>query len=335
MEKSVKWSNSSVNILRQCNRRYYLGYILATHGRKNPNRRKAYELKKMQSLTMWKGSVVDKFMEKTIIPMISEQMPLDFVALAKQCVSLAQSQFLFSEFGMYRDAGVKKSDSDDEYCVLDIHELDVPYSEAELAEAYATIRQTIENIPLIRMPDGKLLLTYLKECQKLIPNIGNWVVGVGNARVNPQIDLLAYHDFKPTVIDWKLSESYVSDYSEQLIICGLTVYLKRLENPDKQPHEYEDISLYEVNLLKGTVKQHDFSLERINRTIDRINLTADDLALLNAKYEDADPDDFELTDNEVTCKFCPFQTLCTYLLQNNNQYDEKAYHEFVRANQPA
>jgi hypothetical protein len=335
MEKAVKWSNSSINILRQCNRRYYLGYILATHGRKNPVRRKAYELKKMQNLTMWKGSVVDKFMEKTIIPLIEDKQPMDFTQLAKQCVALAQSQFLFSEFEMYRDPGIKKGEADEDFCILDIHELGILYTDAELAEAYTTIRQTIENIPLIEMPDGKLLLTYLQECQKLVPNINTWPVTVGKARVTPQIDLVAYHDYKPVVIDWKLSESFVSDYSGQLVICGLTVYLKRLESRDREPYEYEDITLYEVNLLKGIVKQHDFSEERVNETIDRISLTADDLMLLYKKYDDADPEDFELTENEASCKFCNFQTLCTHLLLNNNHYDEKAYNEFVRANQRA
>src|SRR5690606_8008765 len=110
MENVTSWSYSAVNTLRQCNRKYYFSNILATHGRKNPMRRKAYELKKMQTLTMWKGSLVDKFMEKTIIPAIKAKQSLDFELLAQEAVELAQRQFLFSKAKGYSDAFLKKSD---------------------------------------------------------------------------------------------------------------------------------------------------------------------------------------------------------------------------------
>jgi hypothetical protein len=308
---------------------YYLGYILATHGRKNPLRRKAYELKKMQNLKMWIGSVVDKFMEKTIIPLIQEKKQLDFPELALQCVALAKSQFFFSQCKVYTDSGLTKAEADSEFCILDIHELSKPYTEIELAEAYNTILQVIEGIPNIQMPNGKLLITFLKECQTLHSNVTNWSTTIEHSRVVPQIDLLAYHNFKPVIIDWKLSESYVSDYSRQLVICGIVVYSKVKEKLSC----LEDIKLYEVNLLKGTSMQHEFNQDRYNDLTDYINLTGNDFDLLYAKYEDAEVDNFEPTENEISCKLCNFRTLCTYLLLNNNQYDEKAYNEFVRADQ--
>src|SRR5258708_3936615 len=115
MENMVRWSYSTINTLRQCNRKYYFAQVMATHGRKVPQRRKAYELKKMQNLTMWKGSVVDKFMEKTVIPAIRDKKELDFTAFGVQAVQLAQSQFQFSQAKAYNDAGLKKSDADNEF----------------------------------------------------------------------------------------------------------------------------------------------------------------------------------------------------------------------------
>ena len=334
MENMVRWSYSTINTLKQCNRKYYFAQVMATHGRKIPQRRKAYELKKMQNLTMWKGSVVDKFMEKTVIPAIRDKKELDFMVFGMQAVELAKNQFQFSQAKAYNDAGLKKSEADNEFCILDVHELGKPYTEVELAEAYETIKQAVENISLIKMPDGTLLITYLKECNQLVPNVTNWKVEIENARVSPQIDLIAYHNFKPVVIDWKLSDSFIADYSRQLIICGITVYLKRLEG-DKQPYQYSDIQLYEVNLLNGVVKQHEFSQEVINDTIDDINRTAKDLGLLHVAYEDADIDEYGLTENEASCKLCSFRPLCIYLLLNQNEYDEESYLEFVQNNQLA
>lgn len=330
----VRWSYSTVNTLKACGRKYYFAQVLATHGRKVPARRKAYELKRMQNVLMWQGSVVDKFMEKTIIPSIRDKKELDFTAFAAAAVVMAKSQFLFSQAKAYTDAGLKKSEADNEFCILDVHETGTPFTEAELAEAYATIYQAVENIPLIRMPDGRLLLTFLKGCNQLVPNVNNWKVEIENAMVGPQIDLIAYDNFKPVVIDWKLSDSYVSDYSRQLVICGITVYLKRIE-VGKAPYQYNDISLYEVNLLNGTVKQHEFSNETVNAMTDEIAGTARDLSLQRVAFKDADPDDYWITDNDATCKLCTFRPLCIYLLTNENEYDEKSYLEFIQHYQPA
>jgi hypothetical protein len=332
---SVKWSYTAVNTLRQCNRKYYFSNVLATHGRKVPVRRKAYELKSMQNLTMWRGSVVDKFMETVVIPLINEKENLDFDALAAQAVALAKRQFQYSLLEIYTDPTTSKGEVGADFCILDIHAQGVEYKEEDITEAYNAIHQAIVGLQYISMPDGQLLINYLKQCNALTPNVNNWAVYIENAMVKPQIDLIALKNWKPVVIDWKLSASYTSDYANQLIICGITVYLKRLEKTDKPKYEYADIKLFEVNLLSGIVKEHEFTEDKINRIIDDINLTSQDISLLTGKVEEIDIEDFELTDDEVSCKFCNYRSLCSYLLLNNNNYDEKSYTEFVQSNQLA
>lgn len=335
MSEKAKWSNSAINTLRECNRKYYFAHIMATHGRKSPLRRKAYELKSMQNLAMWKGSVLDKFMETILIPLIKNKQDLDFAALADQAVELAKRQFNYSKQEIYTDAFVSKTEAGANFCILDIHALGKEYAESEIAEAYSLIYGTVLNIPFIKMPDGQLLVDYLKKADALTPNVNNWIVHVEDAQVKPQIDLILYQNWKPVVMDWKLSNSFTSDYSTQLIICGITVYLKRLEKTDKPPYKYSDIKLFEINLLKGTVTEHEFKEERINGIIDDINLTSKDILLLTngQEYDAIDSEDFELTDDENSCLFCNFRPLCSYLQITNNAYDEKSFIEFVQAKQ--
>ncbi len=335
MSGNVSWSYTTVNTLRQCNRKFYFASVLATHGRKVPLRRKAYELKSMQNLKMWAGSVVDKFMEMVIIPAISNKEELCFDLLAEKAVKMAEEQFRYSKYGFYKDPSQKKGDANTTFCILDIHEVKTPYTEDELATCYTTIRQAILNLPEIRMPDGTLLIEYLKAANSLTPNVNNWLVQIERALLKPQMDLLGMYNWKPVIMDWKLSASYTSDYSRQLIICGITVYLKRLENTEKKPWAYDDIILYEVNLLKGIVKQHEFTEEKVNDLINYINLTSSDIYLLTGGHKEADinMEDFELTDDEGHCKNCNFQSLCSYLLINNNQYDEKSYIESIQSKQ--
>lgn len=334
MNDSVKYSYSGVNTLRLCNRKFYFSTLLANHGRKVAVRRKAYELKHMQNLKMWQGSVVDKMMEKSIIPAIREKHDLDFVLFSQQAIELAKRQFKYSLHQMYKDPSLRKSEVEDDFCILDIHELGRDYTETELAETYAVIGQCVLNIPSIIMPDGQLLIEFLKECNQLVPNVSNWMVRIEQARLTPQIDLIAYHNWKPVVIDWKLSQSYSSDYSRQLLLCGLTIYLKRLENSDKQPYKMEDILLFEVNLLKSVVKEHKFSQREVNELIDYITLTSYDLKLLTVKGENSEIniEDFELTDDEGHCRLCNFRPLCSFVLLNDH-FDEKSYTQFVQSNQ--
>lgn len=335
MAETVDWSYTTSNTMRQCQRKFALSHLLATHGRKDPLRRKAYELKLMQSLKMWAGSVVDKFMETVVIPTVAAKQDLDFESLAGQAVQMAENQFRFSKLGAYKDPTIKKGEVDTSFCILDIHEVKALYSEEELARSYATIREAILNLPNIRMPDGKLLIDFLKEANSLKANVNDWLVYIERARLKPQMDLLTLHNWKPVVMDWKLSASHTSDYSRQLIICGITVYLKRLET-GKTPWRHEDISLYEVNLLKGEVKEHLFTEEAAGNLINYINLTSSDMYLLTRKANGVvDLDEFELTDDDGLCRLCNFQPLCSYLLNNNNQYDEKSYTESLPDKQSA
>lgn len=334
MADTVHWSYTTVNTLRQCNRKFYFASLLAHHGRKNLVGRKAYELKNMQNLKMWVGTVVDKFMEIEIVPAIIENRDLNFDELAQRAVKLAEEQFRYSKNGFYKDPSLKKSDVGNAFCILDIHEINATYTEQDITDCYETIRRAVKNIPGIEMPDGTLLIDYLKAADALTPNVTNRVVEIEKAKIAPQIDLLGQHHWKPVVMDWKLSSSYVSDYSRQLLIAGIVVYLKRLENTDKKPYAYADIKLYEVNLLKGVVKEHEFTEEKVHDLINYINLTSSDIHLLTGK-KDVGIDDFELTDDEAHCRNCNFQTLCSHLLINNNQYDEKSYIESVQDQQLA
>jgi hypothetical protein len=339
MADTYKWSISTVNTLRQCNRKYYFSTILSNFNHGNRLKRKTFELKKMQSLLMWPGSIVDKVMEKKVIPLVIDKKPIDFNLIADEAVELAKKQFIFSENKRYHDQELTKTDAGEEWCILEIHETGKEYSERDLVKVYEKIRTAILNVPTITLPDSdKLLIEYLGEGKPLMPNVTNWSFEIEKARVNPQMDLVLYHNFKPVVIDWKVSDSFAGDYSRQLIVCGLTVYftrLKKVATENKKPYTFQDIKLFEVNLYRGEVKEHLFTEERANEMIDYINLTGSDIALLNETLADSEEaiTQFDITENEGSCTFCNFQSLCQHLILNKYQYDETAYTKFVQNNQ--
>ncbi|GAB1444674.1 hypothetical protein MASR2M41_02940 [Flammeovirgaceae bacterium] len=310
---------------------------MANYGKSNKLKRKAFELKQMQNFLMWQGSVVDKIMETLIIPEIVKKEKLDFHLFAEEAVSLADQRFAFSKKRSYMEEGVTKTEAGDDFCILNVHELEEPYTTSEISKAYQNIRDAIISIPDILMPDSKTsLLDYLKEANALYPNVTNRQIEIETANVKPQIDLVLYDKmWKPVIMDWKVSDSWTSDYSKQLVIIGLVIYLKRLETPDKPAFKYEEIKLYEVNLLKGIVKQHEFTEDVAAGMIDEINLTSSDIKLIreDIKENNLTIEDFDTTDNQSTCKFCNYATLCSFLIQNKFQYDENAYLKFIQDKQ--
>ena len=52
---------------------------------------------------MWPGSIVDKVMEKKVIPLVIDKKPIDFNLIADEAVELAKKQFIFSENKRYND----------------------------------------------------------------------------------------------------------------------------------------------------------------------------------------------------------------------------------------
>lgn len=334
--KTNKWSITTVNTLRQCNRKYYFSSVLPSKTYGDKLKRKAYDLKQMKNLAMWAGTIVDKVMELIVVPMIHRKEGIDFNKIANEALELARKQFAFSESRDYNNPGIVKKEVLEQWCILDVHEIGRAYTEEDINKIYNRIRESILNIPQLTMPGtGKFLVDYIAESNPILPNVTTWSFEIESARVTPQMDLILYNNFKPVVIDWKVSDSYISDYSRQLLICGLTVYFTRLKkvNEGKKPYEYSDIKLYEVNLYHKEIKEHLFTAEMANELVDYINLTGSDITLLrNELTEDKGHDInlFDITENESTCSECNFQTLCQFMIINKNQYDETAYTEFVQ-----
>ncbi len=329
----AKWSISTINSLRRCNRQYYFAHVAANHGRKNAFRREAYELKRMQNFLMWPGSVVDKFIETEIIPNIKNLHYSDFEALAEKAVQMAKEQYAFSKKRLFSNPDVRAGDHKQDFAILQMHKLNEEYSEDDTQVVYNKIYDAVRKFPDIVIPaNGTKLLDFLKEASWLLPNVMNWPFNVESSRVSPQIDLFLIHQNKPVIIEWKLSESFVSDYSRQLIICALSV-MNWYKNRDGHNPGMEDYSLYEINLLKESenVTSHELNVERASEIIDYINLTGSDIELLlgDRKYEEIDIEEFDITDKDTTCAFCNFKSLCAKVLINGIENEKATFNKHV------
>jgi len=172
-----------------CERQYYFGHVLATHGRKNLCRREAFELKQVVDFKMWQGKVVDLVLEKLIKDDRIKNRLIDYNVIADEAVELAKQQFEFSLSEEYKKPKVNKI-GNDRYQIIDVHKLGKPYEASELDAVHQNIRKAILNFPKIKVPDEDMLLNdFIKTAYISIANVQNRTFSYQGMYVCPQIDL--------------------------------------------------------------------------------------------------------------------------------------------------
>lgn len=339
---SVIWSQSSTITFRICQQKYFFSHVLAkNHKNSSPINKQAYWLKKSVNLEMWAGNVVDTIMNNYVMPIFQQGEIPDFDIMDQEAISLLKRQWLFSKEGKYKF--VTESNAKDDYCVLDIHENDEPYTRKELEIVGERVRQSIRNIPKIELSNGELLINLLRNADWIAPNLNNRSVKIGNTVVTPQIDLLFWHGSTQYVVDWKVSNAKNSDYSKQLGVIGTVIYRKREEEFRKMEGntwmydlKNKNIALLEVNLLDGNIKEHPFTPSIYGELVDYVSHTSRDFELLSKGRK---PNEIPLNEylqtesvDDYTCLTCTFQHLCNFLIEHSNEYfTTENYREFVRA----
>jgi len=332
----MQWSPSKLQALRQCHRKYYFQYILADHGFKNPIRRIAYELSKSQNLKMWQGSLIDWAVTELIIPAYQSKSAPDFEEIAERVISVAETQFEFSQNREYHIKGNSKNKLKEDYQILNYHVWGREYDEKDVEAVYRTVWDTIIAFPNSESPEaGRNLHDYLLSSSFIKANEDWWAYTFCDIELNPQIDLIRYKGKSVHVIDWKVSDSAVADYTKQLVIGGI-VSLNNIQKDYKErgwsgAPKLADVQLFHVNLLAGKVQKYVFDKEVVAATLDRIYLdTQHEKTGEQVKWHDVTAEEFDITDKPETCAMCKFRPLCTHLMQNNYEYDEQRYTELVQ-----
>ena len=339
----MRWSYSSTNIRNSCPKQFVLAHKIAWHIGK-PIKRKAFELKNMVNFEMWQGKIVDRVIEKYLIPNLKMGYFVDYPMIADKAISLAQKQYEFSKSHRYRE--LSKSKAGDSYCILEVHELQLPYTKEEIQIVFNTIRQCILNISDIVMPknDIKLVELLARKPSTLEANINGENsesklkirYKFENGFVFPQMDLVQFLPKNVIIYDWKVSNSLSLDASQQLSTYGVVIYdylkTKGGYRTCRRAVDYKNIHLLEVNLLKKETKKREFDLDIANQMLDYIYLSNQDMELTidNKDWSNIDLSEIPRTENSNTCAMCRFRTLCSFLITNNYSYEQKKYTKFLQ-----
>lgn len=309
MSESIKWSFSADKCFRRCQRQYLLQYLAAWHSTKDPLRKGAFLLKQVKNAELWHGNLVHRGLELHLVPQLKSNSFIDWQAAIDSTIEMANRQFAFSAARRFREPGMSKSKAGDDYCALSVHESDGSDDASVLSNAREVVERSLTN--LSEMED---LLSELQGRSNYWAELAVRV-SYDAAAIEAHIDLLFFREFgKPTIVDWKISESQGGgDVDLQTALYAWAL----CQHPGWRVERAEDCELLEVQLLRKTFIRHRADQDTFDRLENRIYLGLDRILALTQgeKFTVDMVERFDFAQNPNSCSFCSMRPLCRSLVE--------------------
>jgi hypothetical protein len=209
----MRWSLSAAKTFRKCQRQWYFRHCLASGTAKDPARREAFNLGKLQTVASWRGSVVDDIISRTIVGALKVRRIPDLHEVLAVTRKIFDMQLETARKNPLTEPDMPVSSWGRSYAALfSVEYADGP-SQEEIDQAWTEISAALANLLrrrklLERLLDAKALFS-----QRTLQYgaFGMTVVAVP--------DLIAfYDDGPPAIIDWKAHAVGTNDAWLQLAI---------------------------------------------------------------------------------------------------------------------
>lgn len=309
----MRWSVSKSKIFSRCQRKWYY-YELAAHARAKDNvRREAYFLKQLQSISAWRGSLVDTVIQNFITPrLLSHTLPNENETL-EYALNLMKSQISFGKERKHRNPALTKSDSGNSYCAFYDLEYDGELKEESLQNAEKEIVSALKNLL-----SSELLRNIAETNQYVISQRSLSFSPFEDVRVVCVPDMVVFFEDKaPLIIDWKVHFFGNSDAWLQLGIYSIA--LSQVTPHKDFPASFSElkgnasqIDLIEFQLLKNIQRKYSITEQDVLDIEDYILRSIIQMRnLVNGlSFNELDVDSFQTARNPQTCSRCQFKKSC-------------------------
>ncbi len=296
------WSFSSHGTFRKCPRQWFYRKVVANSRAKDPFRREAARLSKLEGVQAWRGKIVDTIISETIIPSIKWNRPCS-LELAKK-----KADELFILQRQLRLAG-------NGHGTFFEVEYEQPLTTEIFEIAQSDIHKALENFF-----KAELIWDLLTKSQQLVAQ-RTLSFKHGDVMVQVRPDLIAFRRSElPVIFDWKVNAKPMRDYWLQLVTGAIA--LTRCK-PHKDwavgavQHDPHETELLEVQLLAGDVRVHQVSSADIEDAEDFISASATDMQFICGEEDASElgPKDIPAGHNPRTCQTCAFRKLCWEAVQ--------------------
>jgi hypothetical protein len=311
------WSVSTAKMFERCQRQWFFKTQLANARAKDEARQHAYRLSKLQSVSAWRGSLVDQVLSQDVMPALERGWPIS----AEKTIAVAMARFdrqlaIACQHRLH-EPGFKPSVLGDDFAAFHSLEYDGQVSEKEIDQAREEVKRAIETFfameeLIARLHAATRLIT---QRNLIFPHTDT------NVRAVPDVIVFAAST-PPAIIDWKVHVFGQRDAWLQLAVyaAALTRCTPHKDFPVATDQFKEtDIELLEVQLLTGRIRLHRLSEEHIARADAYIAQSAESMLLavdgMNGKAAAMAPTDFPATRYASVCERCPYRSLCWETMQ--------------------
>lgn len=312
----MNWSFSASKQFFRCQRQWYFKNCFASHrARREPLRREAFLLSKLDSVFAWRGKVVDKVIAKHVVASLHFDRTPSKKHVLQQARDLFERQLTFAKTNRLREPGTTVSKAGDDFAALRDIEYEGEVSEDLIARAWDDIETALLNLFAM---EG--LMERLCAASALIPQrpLSFAVAGLSSkpTTVKAVPDLIAFFDDgSPLVVDWKVHFYGRVDYRLQLTCyaLALTRCKPHRDFPESlSGYDPTDIGLLEVQLLTNHQRSYTLTESDIHELEAYVAETAMlmELAVSTFSGRTVSPFDLPVTHYPETCNSCSFRKIC-------------------------
>lgn len=303
------WSFSDSRTFAKCQRRWYFDAVRGYWTQKDSLRWEAYLLSKLQTVSAWRGQIVDQAITAVLVPALNARQQPRFEHCLSHARELFDSQRDFAMRHRVREPGMVPSKHPAFAAFLPL-EYGEQVTETDLAQAWGDIEQALKN--LFEM---KGLLETLQRASLCVAQRALTFEHEGvSVRAVP--DLIAFFpDGPPLIVDWKVHTFGTKDYWLQLVTYALALTRCKIHR-DFARHfdgcEATAVRLIEVQLLTSQLREHALDEDDVGEVEDMIaeSVARMTLALDGRKHPALTPADFPVTQWPENCAGCPFRRPC-------------------------
>jgi hypothetical protein len=304
------WSFSESRIFRKCQRQWFYKACRASARSKDPVRREAYLLSKLQSLSAWRGQLVDLAVEQVVVPALNQGRRLMLGQVLDTARALFNRQLAFGRQHRLREPGLAVTKAGDEFAAFYAVEYGTGISDADAVSAWNDVEKALRTLFGLAEFKDLLRLAKYRVAQRSL------IFDHAGAKVRAVPDLIAFFaDRPPAIVDWKVHTFGVRDYRDQLLTYAIALLRAKPHRDfptDLSRWKETDVQLFEVQLLRGVIRRHSAEESDVQAADERIAESVMTLQLARGGQEDDElkADDFPAAFDPKACQTCPYRKLC-------------------------
>ncbi len=305
----LRWSFSHSRTFSKCARQWFFATQLSRWNARDALGREIFLLSKLQSVSAWRGSLVDALICDEIIPALQKGSVVDRAKIIFLAEERFQNQLAFARERRWREPGMSVAEGKNSYAALFGFEYGQDV-EAELAPAWVDVKQALSNF--LEMTD---LLEKLRGASQLIAQRTLKFCHSG-ASVTARPDLIAFfRNAPPLIVDWKVHTFAAKDYRLQLALYALALTRCRSHRdfpPVLSKYPPHQLSLLEAQLLTKKLRDYSLTVKDIEDAENYVSVTATQmwLALRSGLDGPTTYQDMAVTMYPDTCQRCSFRSIC-------------------------